>query len=76
MDLDDFIITAFCMIDDTMKQILANTPLRQRSPTPALLDSETLTMEIVGEYLSLSPDKAIYDYSEDATLFSLQQTGA
>ena len=62
MDLDDFIITAFCMIDDTMKQLFANIRLRQRGPSPALSDSETLTMEIVGEYLSLNQDKAIYDY--------------
>lgn len=62
MNLDDFIITTFCMIDDTMKQLFANTRLRQRGPAPALSDSETLTMEIVGEYLSLSQDKAIYDY--------------
>ena len=32
MDLDDFIITAFCMIDDTMKQLFANIQLRQRGP--------------------------------------------
>jgi len=62
MDLDDFIITAFCMIDDAMKQLFADIRLRQRGPAPALSDSETLTMEIVGEYLSLNQDKAIYDY--------------
>ena len=62
MDLDDFIITAFCMIDDSMKQLFSNIRLRQRGPAPALSDSETLTMEVVGEYLSLNQDKAIYDY--------------
>ena len=62
MDLDDFIITTFCMIDDTMKQLFEDTRLRQRGPAPALSDSETLTTEIVGEYLSLNQDKAIYDY--------------
>ena len=62
MDLDDFIITVFCIIDDTMKQLFGTIRLRQRGPAPALSDSETLTMEIVGEYLSLNQDKAIYDY--------------
>ena len=62
MDMDEFIITAFCTIDDTMKQILANTRLRQSGPTPTLSDRETLTMGIVGEYLSLSQDKSIFDY--------------
>ena len=62
MDLDDFIITAFCIIDDTMKLLLPAIRLRQRGPAPKLSDSETITMEIVGEYLSLNTDKAIYDY--------------
>ena len=62
MDLDDFIITTFCMIDDTLKELLGSRRLRQRGPAPALADSEVLTMEIVGEYLSLDQDKAIFDY--------------
>ena len=37
MDLDDFIITAFCIIDDTMKQLLENTRLRQRGRSPRSL---------------------------------------
>ena len=62
MDLDDFIITAFCIIDDTMNDILQHRRLRQRGPKPALADSEVLTIEVVGEYLSLHQDKAIFDY--------------
>ena len=62
MDLDDFIITTFCMIDDTMKDILGSGRLRQRGPAPALSDSEVLTIEVVGEYLRLHQDKAIFDY--------------
>ena len=62
MDLDDFIITTFCMIDDTIKDILGNRRLRQRGPAPALSDSEALTIEVVGEYLRLHQDKAIFDY--------------
>ena len=62
VDLDDFIITTFCMIDDTMKDILGSRRLRQRGPAPALSDSEVLTIEVVGEYLRLHQDKAIFDY--------------
>ena len=62
MDLDDFIITAFCIIDDTMNDILQHRRLRQRGPKPALSDSEVLTIEVVGEYLRLHQDKAIFDY--------------
>ena len=70
MDLDDLIITAFCMIDDSMKQLFSNIRLRQRGPAPALSDSETLTMEVVGEYLSLNQDKASMTTSEDTTRIS------
>ena len=62
MNLDDFIITAFCTIDDTFKQLFPTQRLRQRGPAPKLADSETITMEIVGEYLSMNQDKAICDY--------------
>ena len=50
------------MIDDTMKQLFTDTRLRQKGLAPSLSDSETLTVEIVGEYLSLNQDKAIFDY--------------
>ena len=62
MDMDDFIVAAFCIIDDTFRQLLGTVRLRQRGPAPALADSEVLTMEMVGEYLSLNQDKAIFDY--------------
>ena len=62
MDLDNFIITTFCIIDDTMNDILHHRRLRQRSPKPSLSDSEVLTIEVVGEYLGLYQDKAIFDY--------------
>jgi len=62
VNLDDFIITTFCTIDDTLKELFGNRRIRQRGPMPTLADSEVLTMEIVGEYLSLNQDKAIFDY--------------
>ena len=46
MGLDTFIITAFCIIDDTMNDLLQHTRLRQRGPKPALSDSEVLTIEL------------------------------
>lgn len=36
--------------------------LRQRGPMPRLCDSEVLTMEVVGSYLGLSQDKALFAY--------------
>ncbi|MBA3823014.1 MAG: hypothetical protein H0X24_03795 [Ktedonobacterales bacterium] len=36
--------------------------LRQRGPTLEMTDSEVITMEIVGEYVRLQQDAAIYRY--------------
>ena len=62
MDLDMFIISVFCGIDDSLKCLTQGQGLRQRGPAPGLLDSEVLTMEVVGEYLGLSQDTALYRY--------------
>ena len=62
MHLDDLTITAFCLIDDMLKEILANRRLKQRDPMPLLADSAVLATEVAGEYPELSKDKAIYDY--------------
>lgn len=65
MDLDSFIITVFCHMDDAVKECLKSLGggrLRRRGPQPILSDSEVLTMEVVGQYLGLSQDKALFDY--------------
>ena len=50
MSLSNFIILAFCVIDDECKKLKIER-LRQRGFEPSLTDSETITMEIVGEFL-------------------------
>jgi Transposase DDE domain len=62
MDLDDFIIAVFCAVDEAVPQVLAGRRLRQRGPAPTLADSEVLTMEVVGEYLGLAQDSALFAY--------------
>ncbi|MCA1602671.1 MAG: IS982 family transposase [Acidobacteria bacterium] len=65
MDLDTLIITSFCEIDDMVNTLLAQLPkarLRQRGPQPTLHDSEVLCMEVIGAYLGLECDSAIYHY--------------
>lgn len=62
MDLDSFIITVFCLVDDALQSCLEGGKVRRRGPQPVLSDSEVLTMEVVGQYLGLSQDKAIFDY--------------
>jgi hypothetical protein len=52
-------------MDDAVKeclQSLGKVRLRSRGPQPTLFDSEVLTMEVVGQYLGLSQDKALFDY--------------
>ena len=61
MDLDEFIVEAFCIIDDVLKVTPAHR-LRTRGPAPILADSEVLTLEVVGEFLGLDQDLAIYGY--------------
>lgn len=62
MDLDDFIITVFCVVDEMTPVALNEQRLRQRGPTPRLTDSEVITMEVVGEYLGLEQDSALFAY--------------
>ncbi len=56
MDLNTFIVSVFCLIDDRLK----GRRIRQRGPAPKLSDSEVLTIEIIGEFLGLDTDKDIY----------------
>jgi hypothetical protein len=62
VDLDRFMITVFCWIDDTLKAVFEGQRLRQRGPRPILTDAEALTMEVVSEYLGFSQDQALYHY--------------
>ena len=61
MPLSDFIILVFCIIDDELKNLKIGK-LRQRGFEPDLSDSETITMEIVGEFLGIDTDKGIWRY--------------
>lgn len=56
MDLSTFIVSVFCLIDDQLK----GRRIRQRGPAPKLSDAEVLTIEVVGEFLGIDTDKAIY----------------
>ncbi len=62
MSLDDLIITVFCRVDETVKQVLNGQRLRKSGPDPTLSDTEVLTLEVVGAFLKLSEDPQIYDY--------------
>ena len=56
-----FIIAVYCLIDEHYRRLFPNG-VRQRGFEPQLSDVEALTIVIVGEYLSLERDKAIFEY--------------
>jgi len=62
MNVDDFIITCFCLSDEMMPMILKDQRLRAKGPAPKLTDSEVITMEVVGRDLGLSREKKLFAY--------------
>ena len=65
MDLESFTIAMYCWIDAVLAEMHADPDwcrIRQRGPAPTLADSEVLTMEVVGEFLGLDRDTALFAY--------------
>lgn len=65
VDLESFTIAMYCRIDAILTEMHADPDwgrIRQRGPAPTLADSEVLTMEVVGEYLGLDRDTALFAY--------------
>jgi len=62
MKLTDYIVNVFVMADDFCKIYYPARKLRTRGTLPKLADSEVITMELVGEYMGLHSDEAIYNY--------------
>lgn len=62
MSMEDFIITVFCLVDETLKNLLGKRKLRQRGFEPSLTDSEMITMEVVAEFLGIDTDKGAWEY--------------
>jgi hypothetical protein len=55
----------YCWIDTILGEMRTDPDwkrIRQRGPAPTLADSEVVTMEVVGEYLGLDRDTALYAY--------------
>ncbi len=60
-DEELFIIAVYCLIDEYYHRLFPNG-VRQRGFVPQLTDVEALTIAIVGEFLGLERDKAIFEY--------------
>lgn len=62
MDLETFIVTTFCLVDDGVAELRQRQRIRRRGPQPTLADSEVITMEVVGEWLGIDTDVGIVRY--------------
>jgi hypothetical protein len=65
VDLEEFSIAVYCLIDELLSEVYGDPDwrrVRTRGPAPTLADSEVLTMEVVGEFLGYDQDAAIFRY--------------
>jgi hypothetical protein len=60
VDLETFIVAVYCVVDEALPLVLDGRRLRQRGPRPILADSEVVTIEVVGEFLRLDQDAALF----------------
>ena len=60
MPEEDFIIAVFCCVDDLLQSAPELLGIRRRGFAPRLCDSEVITMEVVGEFLGMGSDKAVW----------------
>lgn len=59
---EDFNISVFCSVDALWQEITREQKIRYRGFAPSASDSEIITMEIVGKFKGIDPDKGIWSY--------------
>lgn len=69
MPLQDYIINVFCLIDDLYFELFKNAKIRKSGCAPILLDSEIITMLLVGEFLGMPENKKIWLHFKSNYLF-------
>lgn len=65
MDLEEFTIAVYCVVDELLTESRADPGwrrVRRRGPAPILADAEVITMVAVGEFLGYDQDAAIDRY--------------
>ena len=62
MDLDDFIVTAYCLVDDLFEEVLERRRLRSRGPDPILDDRQGPNYRVVGEFLGIDTEENIFSF--------------
>lgn len=68
VDLEIVILMVYCVVDERLATVLDGRRLRQRGPMPILADSEVPTIEVVGEFLRLDQDTALFTHFRPAPL--------
>jgi IS5 family transposase len=74
--MEDFIINVYCVVDESLKNLLGDLVLRQRGFKPALTDAEIITMEIVAEFLGIDTDKGAWEYFRNHWLTWFPKVGS
>src|SRR5512143_3101000 len=62
MSLEEFSITVFCWVDESIESVTGGVKVRPGGVAPRLHDSEVIPLEIVGEVLGHEGDEAIWSY--------------
>ena len=75
MSIHEFIISIYLIIEE-IYLLIVTKPLRTRGFPPALSDIEIITMQIVGEFLSLDSDKNIWMYFKQNWIEWFPQLGS
>lgn len=62
MSLENFIITVYCLVAESMENLMQGKKLRQRGFLPKLTDAEVITMEIVGNIQVKKKERAVKNH--------------
>ena len=62
MSVEHFIISVYCFIAEIFDEVTNGEKLRKSGEPPAITDCEIITILLVGEYLGLGDDKAIWSH--------------
>ena len=57
--IEKFIMTVYCEVDEALKVLIPEQPIRIRGAAPALSDAELITMEVIAEFQGMNRDKTI-----------------
>jgi IS5 family transposase len=60
--IEEFIITVYCEVDEALKVLISEQPIRSRGFAPALSDAELIAMEVIAEFQGMDRDKTIWQY--------------